>query len=147
LFADCTFDELARVDRLGAPIYVPPGRVLTREGAAARECFVTLEGTAVAQRAGRLIGIIEAGSIAGEQALLDHTTRSATVVANSRMRLLVLDLREFAELLEAAPRVAAAVERIARGRRANSGSAGQNGGQPAVSDAAAQTGFGPVLPP
>jgi hypothetical protein len=116
-FADCTLDELARIDRLGTTINVRQGRTLTREGAVGRECFVTLDGIAVAQRRGRPIGVIGAGSIAGEMALLSHTTRNATVVADTPMRVLVLDQREFAELLAIAPHIETAVERIADERR------------------------------
>jgi CRP/FNR family cyclic AMP-dependent transcriptional regulator len=115
--AACSRSELALVDRLGVAIDVAPGRVLTMEGTAARECFVTLDGIAVARRAGRPIGTIPAGSIAGEMALLDHTTRNATVVADTSMRLLVLDGREFAALLGVAPSVAAGIERIRSERK------------------------------
>jgi CRP-like cAMP-binding protein len=119
-FANCSSRQLALIDRLGTPIDVRPGRTLTREGALGRECFVTLDGVAVVARAGQPIGTIGAGSIAGEMALLDHTTRNATVTALTPMELLVLSAREFAELLEIAPRTAAAIERIACERRAPS---------------------------
>jgi CRP-like cAMP-binding protein len=119
LFAGCTPDELARIDGLGARIDVAPGRVLTREGAAGQECFVTIEGSAATQRAGRPIGVIAAGSIVGETALLHHTTRNATVVATTPMQLLVLDQREFAQLLEIAPRIGGTLERIAHERAAD----------------------------
>ena len=72
-FADCTFTELARIDRLGTPVDVRPGRTLTREGEEGHECFVTVNGIAIAERSGQTIGAIGAASIAGEMALLDHT--------------------------------------------------------------------------
>jgi len=114
--ACCTPDELARVDQLGTPIQVQPGRTLIREGAVGRECFVSLDGVAVAERAGRPVGIVGAGSVIGEMALLDHTTRNATVVAATAMQLLVLSHREFDELLKIAPCVEAALGRGARSR-------------------------------
>jgi CRP-like cAMP-binding protein len=116
-FMGCTTAELARIDAIGTVIDVGPGRVLTREGAAARECFVALDGVAVAQRGGHQIGAIGAGSIVGEMALLDHATRNATVVAATPMRLLVLESREFRRLLEAAPCAAGNLGRIAEARR------------------------------
>jgi CRP/FNR family transcriptional regulator, cyclic AMP receptor protein len=118
LFADCTIDELARIDQLGAQVDVPAGRALTREGSGKRECFVTLAGTAVAQRDGRPIGVIGPGSIIGEMALLDGTIRNATVVADTPMRVLALDPSEFAQLLEIAPSVDTTLRRIADDRRA-----------------------------
>jgi CRP-like cAMP-binding protein len=116
--ANCTARELARIDRLGARVDVAPGRTLTREGAIGRECFVTLDGVATVARAGVRIGTIGAGSIAGELALLDHTSRNATVVAGTRMHLLVLSPPEFEELLEIAPGIEATIVGIAHERRA-----------------------------
>jgi CRP-like cAMP-binding protein len=114
--SSCTTKQLARIDGLGTPIDVRPGRTLTREGMPGRECFVTLGGVAVAERAGRTIGWIRPGSIAGEMALLAHTNRTATVTACTSMRLLVLSDREFETLLEIAPEVDESVRRIAAAR-------------------------------
>jgi CRP-like cAMP-binding protein len=118
VLAGCTPDELARIDRLGTQLHVEPGRTLIREGAVGRECFVTIDGIAVAERAGCRIGTIGSGSIAGEMALLDHTTRNATVVAGTPMQLLVLTERELDALLGIAPCVATTLGRIADERRA-----------------------------
>jgi CRP-like cAMP-binding protein len=115
--AGCTSRQLARIDRLGTPITVAPGRTLTREGQVGRECFVTLDGVAIAERAGQPVGAIGAGSIAGEIALLDHTRRTATVVARTPMQLLVLTYREFEALLEIAPGIEDQIGRIAAERR------------------------------
>jgi CRP-like cAMP-binding protein len=117
LLATCTPRQLARIDRLGTPIEVAAGRTLTREGAIGRECFVTFDGVAAASRAGRPVGIIGAGSIAGEMALLDGATRNATVVADTPMQLLVLTDGEFRALLEIAPTLAEDLARIADERR------------------------------
>jgi CRP-like cAMP-binding protein len=117
LFASCTPRELARIDRLGTSLDIRAGRTLTREGAVGRECFVALDGAAVAARRGLRIGAIGAGSIAGEMALLDGATRNATVVAGTPMQLLVLSDREFRDLLDLAPGIADDLIRIADERR------------------------------
>ena len=117
LVGGCTFDQLARVDRLGTQIELREGRILTREGAVGRQCFVVLDGTAIAERGGRRLGLIGPGSIAGEMALLDHEPRTATVVAETPIRVLVLTDREFFELIQVAPCVEAAVDQIAAARR------------------------------
>ena len=121
VFADCSRRELAEIDGLGAGIEVAAGRTLIREGSTGRECFVTLDGTAVVSRAGELVGVIGPGSIVGEMALLDDTRRNATVVASTPMQLLVLDRREFARLRVISPAIAAALERIAAARRPTDG--------------------------
>jgi CRP/FNR family cyclic AMP-dependent transcriptional regulator len=117
LFAGCTREQLARIDRLGARIDVAAGRRLTVEGTTGRECFFTLAGTAVASRDGAPVGVIGPGSVVGEMALLDDSPRTATVVTATPMQLLVLDRREFARLCAIAPSIATAVDRIASGRR------------------------------
>jgi len=119
-FADCTFAELAQIDRLGTWVDVLPGRTLTREGEQGHECFVTVDGVAIAERSGQTIGAIGAASIAGEMALLDHTRRNATVVASTAMRLIVLSDREFMQMLRIAPGVEASLARIADERRFSS---------------------------
>jgi CRP-like cAMP-binding protein len=119
LFAGCTFAELASVDRLGAAVDVPAGRTLTYEGASAQECFVVADGYALARRDDDVVGAIGPGSVAGEMALLDHTTRNATVVTYTPMQLLVLDSREFSQLLDISPRIAENLARIADERRGN----------------------------
>jgi CRP-like cAMP-binding protein len=116
-FAHCTNDELERIDALGTQIEVGPGRILIREGTDGQECFVTMKGVAVASRAGRPVGEIGPSSIAGEIALHDHTTRNATVVAKTPMQLLVLDQREFTQLMAVSPRIEAALEQIIDERR------------------------------
>jgi CRP-like cAMP-binding protein len=118
LVAGCTFGQLTRIDRLGTQVEVRAGRTLTREGAFGRECFVVIDGTALAERAGRPIGRIGPGSIAGEMALLDHEPRNATVVAETPMQVLVLTDREFAALLDVAPCVESAVGQVIAERRA-----------------------------
>lgn len=116
-FAACSKKELEQIDALGVRIDVAPGRMLTEEGTDGHECFVTLSGIATATREGHPVGMIGPGSIAGEMALLGHTTRNATVVADTPMQLLVLDKGEFARLLTVAPHIAATIDRIMGERR------------------------------
>jgi CRP-like cAMP-binding protein len=117
LFQGCTRGELARIERLGTPIAVQAGRTLIEQGTDARQCFVVRDGIAVAARDGHLLGAIEAGSIAGEMALLDRAARNATVVADTPMDVIVFDRREFATLFEVAPHLRMTFDRIADARR------------------------------
>jgi CRP-like cAMP-binding protein len=116
LLTGCTRSELARVDRLGTKIDVPAGRALTQEGDDGRECFVVLDGTASARRGAGELGLIGPGSIAGEMALLYDAPRMATVVARTRMRLLVLSTAEFKALMDVASCVKNTIDRIAAER-------------------------------
>ena len=62
---------------------------------------------------GLAIGAIEAGSVAGELALLDGTLRTATVVTATPMRVIAFTATEFRELLAVAPCIEDGLRRIA----------------------------------
>jgi CRP-like cAMP-binding protein len=117
LLAGCTRKQLVRVDLLGTQVDLRPGTTLMREGEVGRECVLVQSGIAVATRGDRRIGTIGAGSVAGELALLDGTTRSATVLTHTPVRLVVLTVREFSQLLAVAPCIEARIEDIAAERR------------------------------
>ena len=106
LFSACGKGELARIAALTTEIEVPSGRVLMRQGDPGRECFVIEEGTARATIRGRKSTTMGPGDCFGEMALLHAAPRSASVTAESDMRLLVLTSREFSTLLEDVPSVA-----------------------------------------
>jgi CRP-like cAMP-binding protein len=96
--------------RLADEVGVPAGYELTRQGGYAREFFVVVEGSADVYRDGERVGALDPGDFFGEVGLLGpRWERTATVVASSPMRLLVLARRQFRELLFAAPTVAARI--------------------------------------
>src|SRR6476620_3929474 len=82
LFSHCTPGQLRRIDQLCTPARVPGGRVLCLQGAAARECFVVVEGRAEVTVDGRFVATIERGQLIGEIALMaPGGRRTATVTA------------------------------------------------------------------
>jgi CRP-like cAMP-binding protein len=117
LFADVPRRRHWHLARLAAEVVVSPGAELTRQGGHAQEFFVVVSGTAEVHRDGERIGELAPGDFFGEVGLLGaRWERSATVVATSPMRLLVLTRRQFRELLFAAPTVGARVRRAATQR-------------------------------
>ena len=106
LFSTCSRRDLSRIAALTAEIDVPAGRVLMRQGDPGREAFVVEEGTAKATIRGRRSDRIRPGDCFGEMALLHDAPRSATVTAETDMRLLVLSAREFWAMLDEVPSVA-----------------------------------------
>ena len=103
--------------RLADEVEVPSGAELTREGGHAREFFVVVSGTADVHRDDERVGRLGPGDFFGEVGLLGpRSERSATVVATSPMRLLVMARRQFRELLFAAPTVGARIHRAATQR-------------------------------
>ena len=116
LLAGCTKGELRRIASLADEIDVPKGKVLTRQGEPGRECFVIVNGTATASMRGRRSSPMGPGSFFGEISLLDGGPRSATVTAETDMRLLVLTSQGFSSLVRETPTVASRVMRALAGR-------------------------------
>ena len=122
LFSACSKRDLSRIAALAEEIEVPAGRVLIRKGEPGREAFVIYEGWAKATIPGRKSATLGPGECFGEMALLDSAPRSATVTAETDMRLLVLGSRQFWALIEDVPAVgrrviAALAERLREAER------------------------------
>jgi CRP-like cAMP-binding protein len=84
----------------------PAGTVLCTEGRAGQECFVLVAGEVTVAIGGSEVATLGAGSVFGELAVLDGEPRTATATATTPVCVLVFTRREFADLLEDAPRVA-----------------------------------------
>ena len=106
LFEGCSDKELARIGALLTEVEVPEGRVLCKEGEPGNECFVIGEGKATVSREGTELATLSAGDVVGEMALLDQDPRSATVTAQTALKLFVLESREFWTVLSENPLVA-----------------------------------------
>ena len=116
LFAECDDRTLERVARLGTEIRVPRSMPLAVEGMPGFEFFVIVEGTANVSLGGIRLAALEPGDFFGEMALIDNAPRSATVIAETPMSLIVFDPREFETLMRDVPEVARAVMRGISGR-------------------------------
>ena len=106
LFSTCNKRELARIASLVDEVEAPKGKVLVRQGDTGQECFVIAEGRAKAAMRGKGTAVLGPGSFFGEMSLLDQGPRSATISAETDMRLLVLGSREFSALVNEVPVVA-----------------------------------------
>ena len=106
LFSACSTSQLRTIRRQVEEIAVDPGTVLCEEGAVGREFFFIVDGTATVRRGGRKIATLGSGQYFGELSLLDRRPRSATVVSETAMTVLVLDQRRFNGLLDAVPTLA-----------------------------------------
>jgi CRP/FNR family transcriptional regulator, cyclic AMP receptor protein len=83
------------IGRASDEVDVPAGKVLTEEGRQGHEFYLILDGQAAVRRNGKKVATLGPGQYFGELSLLDKGPRSATVVADTDMRLLVLGQREF----------------------------------------------------
>jgi CRP/FNR family transcriptional regulator, cyclic AMP receptor protein len=115
LFSSLTPDQLRFVAQQTDTIDVPAGKQLATEGRFAYEFFVIEDGTAEVTREGAPIAALGPGDFFGEIGLLEADRRTASVVATSPMRLLVLTGGAFKWIERQMPHVAAQVrEQIAQ---------------------------------
>lgn len=105
LFARCSRAELKEIATLADEIDLREGKEMTREGSPGREFFVLLEGTADVKKNSRKVNTLGPGDFFGEIALVSREPRTATVIATSPVRALVITDRSFRRLLDDAPQV------------------------------------------
>jgi CRP/FNR family transcriptional regulator, cyclic AMP receptor protein len=105
LFSQCSKRELADVASVADEIDLRAGKELTRQGRQGREFFVLIEGEADVRKNGRKIATMKGGDFFGEIALVSSKPRTATVVATTPVRVLVLTERSFKRLLERSPSI------------------------------------------
>jgi CRP-like cAMP-binding protein len=77
--------------------------MLTRAHEPGDEFFLILDGTASVDVATETRGPLRPGAFFGEMSLLDGGPRSATIVAETPVRLLVISRRNFSVLLKEVP--------------------------------------------
>ena len=106
LFAECSKAELRRLAAIADELDIREGAVLTREGRVGHEFFVLIEGTVRVSSDGRKLADLGAGDWLGEIALLTKAPRTATAVATSHLRTLVIVDREFRRVVEEMPTIA-----------------------------------------
>ncbi len=103
LFESCSQRELQRIASASDEILVEAGRVLVNQGQLGQEFFLIMEGTASVRRGTRKIAELGPGDYFGELAVLDQGPRSATVVADTDLQLLVLGQPALYEVLDKVP--------------------------------------------
>lgn len=103
LFAGCSKKELAAIAQGTDQLSLPDGHVITKQDERAHEAFVIMAGRAVVKRNGRKVAELGPGDAVGELGLLDKGVRTATVVADGPVDVLVIGPREFSGLLHQVP--------------------------------------------
>jgi voltage-gated potassium channel len=106
LFSLTSKKNLRRIAQQFKPRNVPEGAQLTEQGEYGREFYVVVSGSARCDVDGREIRKFGPGSFFGELALLAGGPRSATIIAETPMELLVLDRRDFTILVRVVPDIA-----------------------------------------
>jgi len=103
MFSSLNRKELSLVAKAADVVTIKAGNEVVQEGSPGHEFFLILDGEASVKRGKRKIATLGAGSYFGEMALLDRGPRSATIVADTDLKLVVLGQREFMGLLDQVP--------------------------------------------
>jgi CRP-like cAMP-binding protein len=120
LFSRLSNGELKRLAQWTDEVTVDEGYALAKEGEFAHEFFVIEEGTAeVIQDGNRLIELAP-GAFFGEIGLLETERRTASVIATSPMRLIVMFQSQFRQMEHEMPTVADRIRVAIRARLENS---------------------------
>lgn len=99
-FVGCSERELAALCQEADELDFLPGAVLMREGEASGEVFLILSGRVSVVHCGAVIASVGTGETVGEMGLIDKGPRSATVVADTPVRALILGRRQVGGLLD-----------------------------------------------
>ena len=139
MFEERSQRQLRSIARIARVFDAPAGTILTRADKPGDEFFLILDGTASVDVATETRGPLRPGAFFGEMSLLDGGPRSATIVAETPVRLLVISRRNFSVLLKEVPglthsllvtlsrRVRQAKERAVRLGGASAGLRGEGG--------------------
>jgi CRP/FNR family cyclic AMP-dependent transcriptional regulator len=106
LFSTCSRKDLQKLGKASDEIEVKEGKVLVEEGKPGHEFFLIEDGTAEVRRKNRKVATLGRGQFFGELSLLDRGPRSATVIADTDMTLVVLGQREFLGVIDEVPAMA-----------------------------------------
>lgn len=106
IFRHLSKRQLQRLAQQVDEVTVEADKMLAEQGLQGRELLIVVDGQATVRRDGREIARLTAGDVIGEMSLIDGKPRSATVTADTRMTLLVIDGRAFKPLLKDVPGMA-----------------------------------------
>ena len=103
LFSGFDEDELRRVAELSRIVELPAGTVVTQIGEPGDSFFVIIDGSVAVRTPVGAGSLLHPGDFFGEMSLLDGEPRSATILATTDLRLLIVDRSHFWRLLDETP--------------------------------------------
>jgi len=103
LFGRLNQRQLNAVAKHVDEVQLRKGAVLAKQGAQGMEAIIIVDGRARVETDGTMLAELGAGAVVGEMSVIDGKPRSATVIAETPMNLLLLHRRDFVSLLETVP--------------------------------------------
>jgi CRP/FNR family transcriptional regulator, cyclic AMP receptor protein len=117
LFASLSEREREQVAHWADEVDVAEGKHLIDEGQFGYEFFVIEEGNAEVRHGDQTIAQLGPGDFFGEIALIEEQRRTASVIATSPMRAIVMFGRDFRQMESELPEVAARIRQAIEDRK------------------------------
>ena len=105
LFEGVEDEKLAKIAVFTQLVEFPDGKTIIEEGGYSNDFYAIDEGTVSVTKDGSEVAMLGAGDVFGEQGLLEHEQRSATVTATSMVRALKIENWELMRMQKAMPEV------------------------------------------
>jgi CRP/FNR family transcriptional regulator, cyclic AMP receptor protein len=103
IFEGCTQRQLRHVAKIARVFDVAASTILARAGEPGDEFFLIIDGSVRVEVSSEEFVLLHPGEFFGEMSILDGGPRSATVTADTPVRLLVISRRQFSTLLMDVP--------------------------------------------
>ncbi|OGQ01561.1 MAG: hypothetical protein A2026_11790 [Deltaproteobacteria bacterium RBG_19FT_COMBO_46_12] len=103
LFSNLSQRHLKEIAKHADQVQVEKGRVLVQQGKAGWEFIFIAEGKARVEKNGKFVRQLSGGDFFGEISLIDGEPRTATVIAETDMTILIVHKPSFDHLLDAIP--------------------------------------------
>ncbi|NYG54293.1 cyclic nucleotide-binding domain-containing protein [Nocardioides perillae] len=125
VFEGFTAEETAKVKAAGTKVRIPEGWSPIWESTPADKAYIVLSGEVSVRHQGREIARLGEGEIIGEAAILNHSLRTASIVAATPLELLHFTSDKLEQLVAEVPAFKKALEDTAATRAAAAAQAGQ----------------------
>ncbi|MFZ3232625.1 MAG: cyclic nucleotide-binding domain-containing protein [Patescibacteria group bacterium] len=120
IFEGLSREEIVYFLMMSETLYLKPGHILISEGEASDDkAYVIQSGSVEVIRAGEVVGVLGAGQLCGEIALITNEPRTATIKVKEAAELLVLNKDEFLLLIKNSDNQAEIRKEIMRRIQAN----------------------------
>jgi CRP-like cAMP-binding protein len=114
-----TPEEIARISASGTRVTLPSGWSPIWEDTPADKAYIILSGTVSVRKDGQEVAQLGAGDIVGEAAIMNHSLRTAGIVALTPLELIHLSAEALVRLSVEMPRFHEALESVAAERFAS----------------------------
>jgi CRP-like cAMP-binding protein len=115
-FSMFTPEEIARISASGTRVTLPEGWAPISERTSADKAYVILNGSVSVRAHGEEVARLGPGDIVGEQALMNHSLRTATIVALTPLELIHFTKDQLDQLNVEMPTFHEALEKTAAER-------------------------------